>query len=73
MNDTINRKQIDLSVRLRADIEAGEKKIAASKEKALQKVEEVAAELAVDVLNKLGFGGIKVKDAANTLKEMKKE
>lgn len=73
LNDTINRKQIDLSVRLRADIEAGEKKIAASKEKALQKVEEVAAELAVDVLNKLGFGGIKVKDAANTLKEMKKE
>lgn len=71
--ETINRRQVDLSVRLKAEIEAGEKKITASKEKALQKVEEVSAELAVDVLKKLGFSGIKLKDAANAVKSLKGE
>lgn len=71
--ETINRRQADLSARLKAEIEAGEKKIAASKEKALLKVEEVSAELAVDVLKKLGFSGVKLKDAAHAVKSLKGE
>lgn len=71
--ETINRKQADLSARLKSEIEAGEKKIAASKEKALQKVEEASAELVVAVLNKLGFSGIKLKDAAHAIKSLKEE
>ena len=73
LNDTINRRQAELTVKLNSEIEAGEKKIYAAKEKALQKLEDVSAELAVDILTKLGFGGIKVKDAANALKALKKE
>ena len=71
--ETINRKQSELSARLKVEIENGEKKIAASKDKALLKIEEVSAELAVDVLNKLGFAGIKTKDAVDALKVIKKE
>ena len=73
LNDTINRRQADLMVKLNAEIEAGEKKIANSKAKAMQKIEDVSAELAVDILGKLGFGGIKMKDAKNTLTSLKKE
>ncbi len=73
LNETISRRQVDLSARLKAEIEDGEKKIAASKEKALQKAEEASAELAVVVLNKLGFGGVKAKDAARALDVLKKE
>jgi len=71
--DIVARKQDDLSSKLKAEIEAGEKRIAKAKENALQKVEEVSAELAVDVLQKLGFAGIKTKDALVVLKEIKKE
>lgn len=73
LNDTINRRQEALAARLKDEIEAGEKKIAVSKGKALQKVEEASADLAVDVLNKLGFGGIKAKDAIYALEAIKKE
>lgn len=73
LNETINRRQADISARLSAEIEAGEQKIASSKEKALQKIEEVSAELAVDVLEKLGFSGIKVKDAKSALSSLKKD
>ncbi len=73
LNETISRRQAELSARLKAEIEEGEKKIAASKDKALQKAEEASAELAVVVLNKLGFGGVKAKDAARALEMLKKE
>lgn len=73
LEETVNRRQAELSVRLAAEIAAGEKKIDAAKEKALQKVEEAAADLAVDVLNKLGFAGIKPKNAAAALKALKKD
>ena len=73
LNETINRRQSDISAKLSAEIEAGEQKIAQSKAKALQKVEEVSVELAVDILKKLGFGGINVKDAKNALTNLKKE
>ena len=46
---------------------------ALSKAKALQKIEEVSAELAIDVLDKLGFSGIKIKDAKNALLSLKKD
>ena len=73
LNETIARRQEDLISRVSAEIEAGEEKITASKAKALQKIEEVSAELAVDVLTKLGFGGIKIRDAKNALANLKKE
>lgn len=73
LNETIARRQEDLTARVNAEIEAGEEKIANSKAKALQKIEEVSAELAVDVLGKLGFSGIKIKDAKNALAGLKKE
>lgn len=73
LNETIARRQEDLSAKITAEIEAGEKKIANSKIKALQKIEDVSAELAVEVLNKLGFSGIKIKDAKNALAGLKKE
>ena len=73
LNETIARRQEDLSAKITAEIEAGEKKIANSKIKALQKIEDVSAELAVEVLNKLGFSGIKIKDAKTALAGLKKE
>ena len=73
LNETINRRQADLEARLNAEILSGEERIANSKAKALQKIEEVSAELAVDVLSKLGFSGIKVKDAKAALKNISKE
>ena len=73
LNDLITRRQEDLNARLKKEIETGEKKVAAAKDKALQKIEEASCELAVDVLKKLGFEGIKTKDAAATLKSLKKD
>ena len=73
LNETINRRQADISAKLTAEIESGEQKIALLKIKALQKIEEESVELAVDVLKKLGFGGIKVKDARNALACLKKD
>ena len=73
LEETINRRQADISARLNAEIEKGEMRIEASKEKAMQKIEEISAELAVDVLNKLGFGGIKTKDTKSALARLKKE
>ena len=73
LNDTINRRQADLIVKLNAEIEAGESKIANSKAKALQKIEDVSVELSIEILNKVGFSGIRVKDAKNALENVKKE
>lgn len=73
LNEMINRKQEDLAAKLEAEISGGEKKIEQAKEKALQKVEASAAELAIDVLKNLGFGGVKAKDAATAIDSLKKE
>ena len=73
LNEMINRKQEDLAAKLEAEINGGEKKIEQAKEKALQKVEASAAELAIDVLKNLGFGGVKAKDAATAIDSLKKE
>ena len=73
LGEMINRKQEDLAAKLEAEISGGEKKIEQAKEKALQKVEASAAELAIDVLKNLGFGGVKAKDAAAAIDSLKKE
>lgn len=73
LNETINRRQAELTSKLKSEIAVGEKKIATAKNKAMVKVEEASTELAVYLLNKLGFGGIKVEDAANALEALKKE
>ena len=73
LNETILRRQEDLSARINAEIEAGEEKIANFRVKALQKIEETSLELSIDVLGKLGFSGIKVKDAKAALTKLKKE
>ena len=66
LGEMINRKQEDLAAKLEAEIKQ-------AKEKALQKVEASAAELAIDVLKNLGFGGVKAKDAAAAIDSLKKE
>lgn len=48
-------KQADLSAELAAQIKEGEQKIAQGKQKALKQVEEMSAELAMDVVKKLGL------------------
>ncbi|MBE6454282.1 MAG: hypothetical protein E7017_05310 [Alphaproteobacteria bacterium] len=73
LNETINRRQNDLSNRLQSEIAEGEKKIADAKKKAMDKLEDSSAELVVDVLEKLGFTGIKIKDAKVALKAVKEE
>ena len=73
LNETINRRQNDLSNRLQSEIAEGEKKIADAKKKAMDKLEDSSAELVVDVLEKLGFVGIKIKDAKVALKAVKEE
>ena len=73
LNETIRCRQADLDARLQAEIKACEKRIDASKNKALQKVDDMAAELSVEILKKLGFAGINVKDAKNALAVLKKE
>lgn len=73
LNETINLKQQDLALKLRAEVEAGEKKIADTKAKTLAKIDDVAAQLSIDVLNKLGFGGIKLKDTKAALKTLEKD
>ena len=57
LNETINRRQSDISAKLSAEIEAGEERIASSKAKALQKIEDVSVDLAIDILGKLNVTG----------------
>lgn len=73
LNDTVARKQSDLTARLNVEIQQGEQRIAAAKSKALQKVEDVAADLAVDVLAKIGFSGVSLAKAQKALDSIKEE
>ncbi len=73
LNETINRRQNDLSARLQSEIAESEKKIAVAKKKAMDKLEDSSAELVVNVLEKLGFAGIKISDAKVALKAVKEE
>lgn len=72
LNDTVARRQEELSLRLRAEIEESERKIELAKNRAISRIEEDAPVLVVEILTKLGFSGINIKDAAdivNVLKE----
>lgn len=72
LNDTVNRKQSDLAARLNVEIEQGEQRIEAAKNKALQKVEDAAVGLTIDVLAKFGITKVstdKVKKVLAGLKE----
>ena len=71
LNDTVARKQSDLAARLAVEIEQGEKKIAAAKDRALQKVEDAAVSLAVDVLDKIGFESVSADMVKKALKANK--
>lgn len=71
LQNTIERRQADLTSRLHSEIEAGELKIEKSKQKALAEVETAASELAVEVLAKLGFAGIKPEHVSDVLKSLK--
>lgn len=68
LNSTIERRQAELAQELNREIAAGEKKIAAAKQKALAEVEIMAAELAPQVLKKLGFAKVSAKDIQAALK-----
>ena len=63
----IERRQAELAADLKRQIEDGEGKIKAAKEKALKQLEPVAEELAQEVLKKLGFTDIKSADIAKAL------
>jgi len=73
LNETVTRKQSDLAARLNAEIEQGEKRIDAAKNKALQKIGDAAVALAVDVLAKVGFAGVSLDKAQKVLDSLKKE
>ncbi len=73
LNETVARKQEEISLRMKSEMEENEKKIDEAKDRAMKKVEEAAADLAIDVLEKLGFSGIKAKDAKNALDLVKRE
>ena len=65
----IERRQADLAAELNRQITEGEKKIAAGKDKAMRQVEEISADLALDVLKKLGFNHFKAKDVNVAMKQ----
>lgn len=62
IENTIERRQAELAEALNQQIAEGEKKIQAGKNKAMQQVEGIAAELAVEVIKKLNLKEIKPAD-----------
>ncbi len=69
--DTIERRQAELSAELNREIVAGEKKINAAKQKALDGIEDMAAELAPLVLQKLGVVKVSAKEIQTALQSGK--
>ena len=61
LGETVNRKQSDLVARLNVEIEQGEQKIIAAKQKAMQKIDDSIVDLALGVLNKIGIENIESK------------
>ena len=61
LGETVNRKQSDLVTRLNVEIEQGEQKIIAAKQKAMQKIDDSIVDLALGVLNKIGIENIESK------------
>lgn len=69
--DTIEHRQAELSAELNREIVAGEKKINAAKQKALDGIEDMAAELAPLVLQKLGVVKVSAKEIQTALQSGK--
>ena len=69
----IERKQSDLDNELAAQIAEGEKKIAASKQRAMMQVQQMAETLALDVVKKLGFNDLNAEDVRNAVNHSVKE
>ena len=69
--DTIEHRQAELSAELNREIVAGEKKINAAKQKALDGIEDMVAELAPLVLQKLGVVKVSVKEIQTALQSGK--
>ena len=61
LGETVNRKQSDLVARLNVEIEQGEQKIIAAKQKAMQKIDDSIVDLALGVFNKIGIENIESK------------
>lgn len=72
MQKLIDRKQADLAAELTAQIAAGEKKIQDGKNKALQQVQEMSENLALDVLQKLGLK-VAAADVKKAVQEVMKD
>ena len=69
--DTIERRQAELSAELNREIVVGEKKINAAKQKALDGIEDMVAELAPLVLQKLGVVKVSAKEIQTALQSGK--
>lgn len=73
MDAMIERRQAELAADLKKQIEDGEAKINTAREKALRQLEPVAADLAQEVLKKLGFTNIKNSDVTKVLNRIKED
>ena len=69
--DTIEHRQAELSAELNREVVAGEKKINAAKQKALDGIEDMVAELAPLVLQKLGVVKVSAKEIQTALQSGK--
>ena len=69
--DTIEHRQAELSAELNREVVAGEKKINAAKQKALDGIEDMVAELAPLVLHKLGVVKVSAKEIQTALQSGK--
>ncbi len=72
MQKLIDRKQADLAAELAAQIADGEKKIQDGKNKALQQVQEMSENLALDVFQKLGLK-VAAADVKKAVQEVMKD
>lgn len=69
--DTIEHRQAELSAELNREVVAGEKKINAAKQKALDGIEDMVAELVPLVLQKLGVVKVSAKEIQTALQSGK--
>lgn len=73
MDAMIEKRQAELGAVLKKQIEEGEAKILAGKENILKQVDELSAELALDVLKKVGFAQVKPAQITKALQQIKED
>lgn len=73
LNNQVNQKQLELSQRLHEQIVEGEAKIQAGKDVALQQVKVIAADLAIEIVKKIGLSGISDKELKTAIEKNVKE